>query len=293
PPDLIPRPPARRGQLLSRPHGALPAKAGRGAPCLFVRSGQIVSGRRRFFSPWLAGNGMLPEERQILTLMSIRGRKLSEIPARSVSLLGENIMARQRGRVRAGVLLGLLVLATPGRTDEAAAVKAIEKLGGEVVRDTKTPGKPVVRVDLGASEITDAGLKVLKDLKSLQKLDLGATKVTDAGLKELKELKSLWWLDLGGNKVSDVGLKELKALQRLEWLDLVNTTVTDAGLKELKELKDLRILKLSHTAITDRGLQELKAVESLQRLEFDDTAVTDAGLKVLRNLKHFEVDPIV
>jgi len=46
-------------------------------------------------------------------------------------------MARQRGTVGAGVLLGLLVLAVAGRADEAEAVKVIEKLGGRKVALTK------------------------------------------------------------------------------------------------------------------------------------------------------------
>ena len=35
--------------------------------------------------------------------------------------------------------------------------------------------------------MTDAGMKELKDLKSLRSLDLSHTKVTDAGLKDLRE----------------------------------------------------------------------------------------------------------
>src|SRR5437763_378180 len=100
-------------------------------------------------------------------------------------------MARQRGTVGAGVLLGLLVLAVAGRADEAAAVKAIEKLGGQVTVDADRPGKPVVGVDLWRTEVTDAELKELKELKGLQTLDLRETKVTDAGLKELIELQRL------------------------------------------------------------------------------------------------------
>src|SRR5215471_16010582 len=99
-------------------------------------------------------------------------------------------MARQQGAVGAGVMLGLLVLAVAGRADEAAALKMIEKLGGRVTRDAKIAGKPVVRVNLPLSKVTDADLKELKELKSLQYLSLSFTKVTDAGLKELKELNS-------------------------------------------------------------------------------------------------------
>jgi internalin A len=120
-------------------------------------------------------------------------------------------MARQRGAVGGGVLLGLLALVVAGRADEAAAVKAVEKLGGRVIVDTKRPGKPVVGVDLDRTKVTDADLKELKELKSLRKLDLTGTKVTDAGVKELKVLKSLEVLFLTGTKVTDEGVKELKA----------------------------------------------------------------------------------
>ena len=62
------------------------------------------------------------------------------------------------------MLLGLLALAAVGRADEAAAVKAIEKMGGRVTRDAKQPGKPVVKVDLHfCTEVTDAGLKELNN----------------------------------------------------------------------------------------------------------------------------------
>src|SRR5262245_58695846 len=119
-------------------------------------------------------------------------------------------MARHRGAVGAGVLLGLLVLAGAGRADEATAVKAIEKLRGRVTRDDQRTGKPVVDVDLTLAWITDVDLKQLKELKHLQSLELGFTEITDKGLKELKHLKCLQTLDLTGTRITDVGLKELK-----------------------------------------------------------------------------------
>ncbi len=56
--------------------------------------------------------------------------------------------------------------------------------------------------------MTDAGLKELAGLKSLQTLDLRNTQVTDAGLKELAGLKSLQKLDLDSTQVTDAGLKD-------------------------------------------------------------------------------------
>src|SRR5437868_6633691 len=148
-------------------------------------------------------------------------------------MFGKNIMSRQRWRA-GGVVLGLLLLADPGRADEATAIEAIKKLGGRVEVDAKRPGQPVVGVDLDNTKVTDAGLKELKEVKSLQTLYLSVTAVTDAGLKELKELKNLQTLYLNGTKVTDRGLKELKDLKNLRTLEVAFTAVTDAGVKELK-----------------------------------------------------------
>ncbi len=64
-------------------------------------------------------------------------------------------------------------------------------------------------------------------------LDLGDTDVTDAGLKELAGLMSPQSLNLGGPQVTDAGLKDLAGLKSLRTLDLSFTQVTDAGLKDL------------------------------------------------------------
>src|SRR5260370_4123467 len=53
---------------------------------------------------------------------------------------------------------------------------------------------------LSNTTVTDAGLKELAELKSLQALELGGTEVTDAALKELSGLKSLQSLVLGFTK---------------------------------------------------------------------------------------------
>src|SRR5262245_57483031 len=219
-------------------------------------------------------------------------------------------MAPQRWAVGGGAALGLLVLVVAGRADEAAAVKAVRKLGAEVTVDPKRPGKPVVGVSFIGTEVTDAGLKELKGLNSLQYRGLYDNRVTNAGLKELRHLKSLQvlsldfgsWAELGGDsvqtprnravhhqpwpmsldfttQVTDAGLKELKELKSLQSLNLHKTQVTDAGVKELKELKNLRALDLRETKVTDAGLKEVKALKNLQELRLRYTQITDAGLK--------------
>src|SRR6516164_9565265 len=86
----------------------------------------------------------------------------------------------------------LLLTAAPLLADEAEdkAVEAVKKLGGTVVREDNDPAKPVIKVDLVLSQVTDADLKELAPLKELKELNLMACKgVTDAGLKELAPLQ--------------------------------------------------------------------------------------------------------
>ena len=70
------------------------------------------------------------------------------------------------------------------------------------------------------------------------------TEVTNAGLKELKDLTNLAALDLSGTKATDAGLKEIRELKKLSILSLDNRQVTDVGLKELSDLKSLTALRL-------------------------------------------------
>ncbi len=118
--------------------------------------------------------------------------------------------------------LSVPCLGSSTRADEGEdrAVAFVQKLGGTVIRDEKTPGKPVVTVKLSDTDVTDAGLKELAPLKNLTTLYLGCTKVTDAGLKELAPLKNLTTLDLRATQVTGAGLKELAPLKNLTTLYL-------------------------------------------------------------------------
>jgi hypothetical protein len=90
-------------------------------------------------------------------------------------------------RWNGGALPVLLLPAGAAAADEASTVAALEKLGAIIKRDDTLPGKPVVALYLGSSAVTDAGLKHVAALKSLQVLYLTRTKVTDVGCEELRK----------------------------------------------------------------------------------------------------------
>jgi internalin A len=138
--------------------------------------------------------------------------------------------------------------------------------------------------------VTDAGLKELAGLKSLQELDLDFTKVTDAGLIELASLESLQALCLFHTEVTGAGLKELAGLKNLQELYLAYSQVKDTGLKELTRFKSLQTLDIrnNNKKVTDAALKEVAGLKSLQRLYLNHTEVTDKGLKELAVLKNLQ-----
>jgi len=167
---------------------------------------------------------------------------------------------------------------------QAQAIAEIEKLGGRVTVDKRSPDKPVVKVTLRGPKVSDAGLVHLKGLTKLRTLSLDRTQVSDAGLVHLKELTQLRTLTLYNTKVSDAGLVHLKGLTKLLWLDLNNTRVTDAGLVHLKGLTKLQYLTLNKTQVSDAGLVHLKGLTKLLWLGLYFTKVSDAGLVHLKGL---------
>jgi len=100
-------------------------------------------------------------------------------------------------------------------TEQAKVIAEIEKLGGKVTVDEKSPDKPAVGVDLQG------------------------TKVTDAGLQRLEKLFRLQELSLEGPEISDIALEHVKALTALQYLTLLDTKITDAGLAKLTTLPQL------------------------------------------------------
>jgi hypothetical protein len=83
-----------------------------------------------------------------------------------------------------GVSLALVASgsAAEANPERAKAIAEIEKLGGKVVVDEKSPDKPVIGVALvgtEGNEVTDAALDHLKGLTKLQSLNPMFTRVTD------------------------------------------------------------------------------------------------------------------
>jgi len=115
----------------------------------------------------------------------------------------------QGGKVEPAAVQSGLIQRAHDQADRQTIVE-IEKLGGKVTIDDKSPGKSVIAVNLVGTQVIDAGLVNLKGMTTLQVVDLRETKITDAGLEHLKGLIRLKSLHLGGTQVTDSGVKKLQ-----------------------------------------------------------------------------------
>ena len=119
----------------------------------------------------------------------------------------------------------------------------------------------VLTVDLSATNITDEGLHhLVTGPKHLKSLILDETDITDAGIEILKGLQGITSLSLSGTGITDAGLAHLKeSLPRLASIKLMRCkAISDAGLRSLAEVRSLSAIHLADCAqITDAGLEHL------------------------------------
>ncbi|MHC4639336.1 MAG: leucine-rich repeat domain-containing protein, partial [Planctomycetota bacterium] len=171
----------------------------------------------------------------------------------------------------------------------------------------------------GRNQVTNAGLRHLAKLTSLEELALVSEQVDDAGLVYLAKLPKLRYLQLLGNSIfSDAGMVHLKDIPNLRILDISvlrqitdeglanlagctqlerinfhwNKNITDKGVSYLATMPSLKMIDLRHAHITDAGLAHLAEIKSLEYLDLPSESVTDKGLGYLgqlTNLKHLRM----
>jgi YHS domain-containing protein len=113
-------------------------------------------------------------------------------------------------------------------------------IAGSAFGDTElarlTPLAANIRwLDLGGTQVTDAGLPTLMRMTNLTRLHLERTKLTDAGLAKLAALNELEYLNLYGTEISDAGIENLQGLPKLRQLYLWRTKVSPAAAATFKD----------------------------------------------------------
>ena len=152
------------------------------------------------------------------------------------------------------------------------ALEQIAAWGGKFQQGTVT---------LAGTNLQDEDLLLLKDILGLRELNLGATQVTNAGLSHLVELRTLRRLNLSGTAVDDEGVRVLAKLP-LSKLRLRQTKVTGEGLAFGRD-SPLVVLDLSRCPVSREGLRNLKNA-NLNELDLSETAIDERMIPELRDL---------
>ncbi|MDG0994333.1 MAG: FHA domain-containing protein [Akkermansiaceae bacterium] len=124
------------------------------------------------------------------------------------------------------------------------------------------------------SQFQDTDIDILSGgIGSLTELNLGATQVTDAGMKKLSMFSEIEVLKLSETTITDKGLAELANLKKLRVLNLYGTQVTDQGIKALMGHPTLKKVFLWQTKTTPDGAEELE--KSLHESQKSDESEGD------------------
>jgi hypothetical protein len=165
--------------------------------------------------------------------------------------------------------------AAESANDQKSAIAKLEKLGGKLILDVRA-------VDLQGTNVNDADLACLEDLKRLQTLNLAGTKVGDAGLAHIAGLTELETLSLNGTLITNEGMVILQKLTKLRAVDLASTKVTEDGLENLQTLPNLQSLDLTSAPVTDEVMETLEAMTNLKVLKLHGTKMSSTRVDDLR-----------
>jgi hypothetical protein len=127
-------------------------------------------------------------------------------------------------------------------------------------------------------DVENQTVNVIGKFENLTSLALTPNQVTDDGLRPLRNLTKLeyLWLELG--HLRGDGLVHIARLSRLIKLSLEGCPIRDDALRHLSRLWGLRELNLRNTGITGSGLRYLDRLPLLEPIELEGAALDDAGL---------------
>jgi uncharacterized membrane protein/mono/diheme cytochrome c family protein len=201
---------------------------------------------------------LTPEQIQLIGWWIDKGAPLDKkVADLEMTPEAEVALNRITGKDKSAMETFLARQVAPAKTEDIANLR---NQGAVVVPVAQQSGFLHAQFRHAGGSLGESQLQALAPLRDqLTWLDLGGTDMTDAGLAQVAALPNLTRLHLQKTQVTDAGLKHLKGLEHLSYLNLYGTQVTDEGLKQLEELKNLRSLYLWQTKVTEKGVKELQA----------------------------------
>lgn len=144
---------------------------------------------------------------------------------------------------------------------------------------------------MSGSSVTDEQMRVIRRVATLESLNVGGSQVTDAGLALLDKCVRLKTLRFAKTAVNGSAFEKLRALPELENVCADNCQLGDDALALLAECPRLRVVEVSSASITDRGARALGGAQRLEEVILcgDITPHGAESLFALPCLKHLIV----
>jgi len=158
------------------------------------------------------------------------------------------------------------------------------KMGNEALAPIRHL-KKLRRLDLPDMGLTDAALRHIAPLRSLEVLNLKWNRMTDWGLEELKALRGL-----RGLMIDHLGQRGLRALKDLPNLDHLEVCEFDpgSGTADLSELKSLNSLEIGF--VIGAPTARARLPENLRRLKLKYKVAVDLELQTCKQVEHVTLD---
>ncbi|NLT69591.1 MAG: hypothetical protein GXX91_02715, partial [Verrucomicrobiaceae bacterium] len=122
-----------------------------------------------------------------------------------------------------------------------------------------------VNVINAAKEFGDEQLKLLEPVaERIVWLDLARSQITDEGMKSVRQMRELERLHLENTAVSDTGIAELAPLEKLEYLNLYGTQVGNGIFETFAKMPGLRKVYLWQTSVEAGAAKAFERSVNLQ-----------------------------
>ena len=120
-------------------------------------------------------------------------------------------------------------------------VNAAKEFGDEQLATLSPVAERIIWLDLGRSQVTDAGMKTVGNMRNLERLHLENTKITDGGIASLAGLSKLEYLNLYGTEVTSKIFESLANAKNLRKLYLWQTKVDPADARIFQRSMSLEV----------------------------------------------------
>ena len=149
--------------------------------------------------------------------------------------------------------------------------------------------EPIRRLSLDYTRINDETMALINKLfPNLWGLHVEYTQISNAGVYKLTDLKNLHHFTLNGTRVDDEVVPFIvKSFPKLVKLSFVKTKVTDEGMKPLKDMKNLQTFYMDGTKLGDKTI-DIVSKHPLSTLSFSSTLVSDKSLPKIAKIKTLE-----